>query len=59
MPNTGEKSATTRLFNLAIFDAKVDHLLRDEYRIQQVTKVHANSIEELCARMDGVDTTQR
>jgi len=39
-----------------IFDAKVDHLLRDEYRIQQVTKVHANSIEELCARMDGVDT---
>ncbi len=39
-----------------LFDAKVDHLLRDEYRIKQVTKVQADSIEELCARMDGVDT---
>jgi tricarballylate dehydrogenase len=39
-----------------LFDAKVDHLLRDEYRIKQVTKVQANSIEELCARMEGVDT---
>ncbi len=38
-----------------IFDAKVDHLLRDEYRIQQVTKVQADSLEELCARMEGVD----
>ncbi len=39
-----------------LFDAKVDHLLRDEYRIKQVTKVQADSIEELCGRMDGVDT---
>ena len=38
-----------------IFDAKVDHLLRDEYRIRQVTKVTANSLEELCARIEGVD----
>ena len=39
-----------------IFDAKVDHLLRDEYRIRQVTKVTADSLEELCARMEGVDS---
>ncbi|MEL7154979.1 MAG: FAD-dependent tricarballylate dehydrogenase TcuA [Actinomycetota bacterium] len=40
-----------------VFDAKVDHLLRDEYRIRQVTKVTADSLEELCARMEGVDAT--
>ena len=39
-----------------IFDSKVDHLLRDEYRIKQITKVQADSVEELCARMEGVDT---
>ena len=39
-----------------LFDSKVDHLLRDEYRIKQVTKVQADSLEELCARMEGVDT---
>lgn len=38
-----------------VFDAKVDHLLRDEYRIRQVTKVAAPTLEELCARMEGVD----
>jgi tricarballylate dehydrogenase len=41
-----------------IFDSKVDHLLRDEYRIQQVTKVQADSLEELCARMEGVDSQE-
>jgi tricarballylate dehydrogenase len=30
-----------------IFDAKVQHLLRDEYHIQKITKVSANTIEEL------------
>ena len=39
-----------------VFDANTDHLLRDEYRIRQVTKVTAGSIEELCARMDDVHT---
>ena len=38
-----------------IFDAKVDHLLRDEYRIRQVTKVTGQSLEELCAWMEGVN----
>jgi len=41
-----------------IFDAKVDHILRDEYRIKQVTKVQADSLEELCARMEGVDSQE-
>ena len=43
-------------FAWQIFDSKVLHLLRDEYRIKQVTKVTANSLEELVARLDGVDS---
>ena len=35
-----------------IFDDKVKHLLRDEYRIPQVTMATANSIEELADRLD-------
>ncbi|MBX3453651.1 FAD-dependent tricarballylate dehydrogenase TcuA [Ferrovibrio sp.] len=38
-----------------IFDKKVTHLLRDEYRIKRVTKVSANSIEELATKLEGVD----
>lgn len=38
-----------------IFDKKVLHLLRDEYRIKRVTKVSANSIEELAPKLEGVD----
>jgi tricarballylate dehydrogenase len=39
-----------------IFDAKVSHLLRDEYRIRQVTRATADSIEALAAKLDGVDS---
>ena len=39
-----------------VFDASTEHLLRDEYRIRQVTKVTADSIEELCARMEDMHT---
>ena len=39
-----------------IFDAKVAHLLRDEYRIRQVTKATADSIDELAAKLEGVDS---
>ncbi len=42
-------------FAWQIFDAKVAHLLRDEYRIKQVTKVTADSLEELVQRLDGVE----
>ncbi len=44
-----------RQFAWQIFDSKVTHLLRDEYRIRQVTKVTANSLEELAGKLDGVD----
>ena len=42
-------------FAWQVFDSKVSHLLRDEYRIKQVTKVTANTLEELAKKMDGVD----
>jgi tricarballylate dehydrogenase len=44
-----------RQFAWQVFDAKVRHLLRDEYHIREVTKVTADSLEELSRRLDGVD----
>jgi len=38
-----------------VFDQKTIPMLRDEYRIKQVTKVSAPTLEALVARMDGVD----
>lgn len=45
-------------FAWQIFDSKVLHLLRDEYRITQVSKVTADTIEGLAAKLDGVDPAQ-
>ncbi|MEO0730672.1 MAG: FAD-dependent tricarballylate dehydrogenase TcuA, partial [Pseudomonadota bacterium] len=42
-------------FAWQVFDQKVLHLLRDEYRIRQVTKVTAPTLEELVKKMEGVD----
>src|SRR3712207_2594712 len=42
-------------FAWQIFDGKVLHLLRDEYRIKQVTKVVADTLEDLMRRLDDVD----
>ncbi len=42
-------------FAWQIFDAKVTHLLRDEYRIRQVTKATADTLEGLAAKLEGVD----
>jgi tricarballylate dehydrogenase len=42
-------------FAWQVFDQKVKHLLRDEYRIRQITKVTANTIEEFARKLDGVD----
>lgn len=42
-------------FAWQIFDKKVAHLLRDEYRFRKVTKVSADSLEDLVDRLDGVD----
>lgn len=45
-------------FAWQIFDKKVLHLLRDEYRIKQVTKVRADTIEELVQKLDDVNREQ-
>ncbi len=47
--------AQPRHFAWQVFDAKVKHLLRDEYRIRQVTKVSADTLEDLAGKLDGVD----
>jgi tricarballylate dehydrogenase len=47
--------AQPQQFAWQIFDSKVAHLLRDEYRIRQVTRVRADTLEELAAKLDDVD----
>jgi tricarballylate dehydrogenase len=42
-------------FAWQIFDQKVKHLQRDEYRIRQITKVTANTIEEFAKKLEGVN----
>ncbi|HLI19762.1 MAG TPA: FAD-dependent tricarballylate dehydrogenase TcuA [Stellaceae bacterium] len=42
-------------FAWQIFDAKVKAQLRDEYRIKQVTKRVASTLEELCASLEDTD----
>ena len=42
-------------FAWQVFDQKVIKLLRDEYRIREVTKVSANTLEELADKLEGVD----
>jgi tricarballylate dehydrogenase len=41
-----------------VFDAKVLHLLRDEYRIRRITKVRADTLEELVTRLEDVNPQQ-
>ena len=45
-------------FAWQIWDQKTKHLQRDEYNIRQITKVTANTIEELAGKLDGVDAVQ-
>jgi tricarballylate dehydrogenase len=45
-------------FAWQIFDKKVLHLLRDEYRIKQVTKVGAATLEDLVKRLDDVNAAR-
>ena len=42
-------------FAWQVFDQKVTHLLRDEYRIRQVTRVTAQTLEELVEKLDDVN----
>ncbi len=42
-------------FAWQVFDQQVAGQLRDEYRIKQITKVTANTLEELANKLDDVD----
>ena len=42
-------------FAWQVFDSKVTKLLRSEYRMKMVTKVSANTLEELATKLEGVD----
>jgi tricarballylate dehydrogenase len=43
------------MFAWQVFDQRAVPLLRDEYRIRQVTKVSAETLEELAQKLEGVD----
>ena len=45
-------------FAWQVFDAKIIPMLRDEYRIKQVTKVRADTLEELCEKLEDVDAAK-
>jgi tricarballylate dehydrogenase len=45
-------------FAWQVFDQKVKHLQRDEYRIRQMTKVTGNTIEELAQKLEGVNAEE-
>jgi tricarballylate dehydrogenase len=42
-------------FAWQVFDKKIIPMLRDEYRIKQVTKARADTLEELVKKLDDVD----
>ncbi|HEX3723868.1 MAG TPA: FAD-dependent tricarballylate dehydrogenase TcuA [Nitrolancea sp.] len=42
-------------FAWQVFDSQVTHLLRDEYRIREVTRVRADTLEELAHKLDDVN----
>jgi tricarballylate dehydrogenase len=43
-------------FAWQVFDAKAKPLLRPEYRMKQMTKVTADTLEELAPKLEGVDS---
>ena len=45
-------------FGWQIFDGQVRHLIPDDYRIKQSTRVTANSLDELMRKIEDVDKTQ-
>lgn len=42
-------------FAWQVFDSQVAHLLREEYKLRGATKVKADTLEELCDKMQDVD----
>jgi len=51
----GEIVRQPGMFAWQVFDAKVSHLLRSEYRIRRVTKAEAGTVEDLAYKLEGVD----
>jgi tricarballylate dehydrogenase len=45
-------------FAWQVFDAQVSHLVRDEYKLKSVTKVQADTLEDLATRMQDVNPAQ-
>ncbi len=41
-----------------VFDSKVLHLLRDEYRMKQATRLRADTLEGLADKLDGINRAQ-
>ena len=41
-----------------VFDGKVLHLLRPEYRLRQATRVRADTLEALAQQLEGIDRAQ-
>jgi len=51
----GEVLKQPAQFAYQVFDAKMKHLLRPEYGDKRVTRIVANTLEELAAKLEGVD----
>ncbi len=51
----GEVLKQAGQFAWQVFDSKVKDILRNEYRIKFVTKVSANTLEELAEKLEGVN----
>lgn len=51
----GEILKQPGMFAWQVFDSKVTHLLRGEYRIRRVTKAEASTLEDLARQLTGVD----
>ncbi len=51
----GEILRQPGMFAWQVFDDKVTHLLRSEYRIRRTTKAEAQTLEELAHKLTGVD----
>jgi tricarballylate dehydrogenase len=45
-------------FAWQVFDAKIIPMLRDEYRIKRVTKVRADTLEDLVQKLDDVNAAK-
>ena len=51
----GEIMKQPGMFAWQVFDDKVTHLLRSEYRIRRTTKAVADTLEDLAGKLTGVD----